>query len=328
MTAEYCVDYLSYKWTSPDDLVQTFIETRKQYRSIIDDDHSSLSAKEMKRAETENYKLKRFQNALWREMARSCTNKLSKQNRLIDPASVSWQKESDITWLFGPMYTSSSKKCNQSSYCTPSMASPQGLKPVLKKRNVTLPALSDSNNKNATAPRISYSQPLYSKSNTKSGNPTTKNKQLHKVRFNPEIIEIQYQPHHPISSSEYQDYNDFDFDDDDYEMDDIDEIWASIVNATLTLKSDTISKIKSFMNYLPTTSTSSPKKKMPSNLKLLHHRTDASFQIAILLLSMAKSVFSLTTTWILYQSLAPFSWFVKPMFQPKHTAGQYKHRLL
>jgi hypothetical protein len=90
MTAEYCVDYLSYKWTSSDDLVQTFIETRKQCKSIIDDEPSSLSKKERKRADSENYKLLRFQNALWREMARNCTNKLSKQNRLIDPASVSW----------------------------------------------------------------------------------------------------------------------------------------------------------------------------------------------------------------------------------------------
>jgi hypothetical protein len=214
------------------------------------------------------------------------------------------------------MYTSSSKNCNQSLNCTPSTASsPQGLKPVLKKRNVTLPALSDMNNKNATVPRNSYSHPLYSKSNTKSSNP---NNNLHRVRFNPEIIEIQYQPHHPITALEHQD----DFDDDDYEMDDIDEIWASIVNATLTLKSDTLTQIKSVVKYLQ------PTKKRTSNFELLHHRTDESFQIVILLLSMAKSVFSLTTTWILYQSLAPFSWIAKPMFQPKHTAGQYKHRLL
>lgn len=81
--AGYCVDYLSYKWET-DDLIQTYRETRKKSTDSIDNKH-------------DEYKLKRLQNALWREMARKCTSNLSHPNKLVDPSSMCWQKESDIT---------------------------------------------------------------------------------------------------------------------------------------------------------------------------------------------------------------------------------------
>lgn len=78
MKAEYCVDYLSYKWNT-DDLIQTYRETRK-YSIICKLNHDKH----------EDYKHKRLQNALWREMARNCTSNLSQPNKLVDPSSVSW----------------------------------------------------------------------------------------------------------------------------------------------------------------------------------------------------------------------------------------------
>ncbi|KAI8988812.1 hypothetical protein BDB01DRAFT_569487 [Pilobolus umbonatus] len=154
MKAEYCVDYLSHKWTS-DDLLHTYRETRKEYKRhvmshLLLSNQSTITAGDEKTLNGERTKLLRFQNALWREMARNCTNKLSQSNEMIHPSSVSWQKESDITWFYGPMYTDRIDKddnklhASVQAYSVPSL---QGLKPVLKKQsNVTrlLPSCSDS----------------------------------------------------------------------------------------------------------------------------------------------------------------------------------------
>lgn len=93
MKASYCVDYLSYQWNS-DDLIQTYRETRKQRQMYIVDNITSttslLTKNEKKLKKSEQYKLQRYQNALWRSMARNCTNQLSQSNKLIDPSTVSW----------------------------------------------------------------------------------------------------------------------------------------------------------------------------------------------------------------------------------------------
>jgi ribosomal protein L44E len=90
MAAHYCVDYLSHEWAS-EDLIRTYHETCKQYRRhhvhLIT---SSVSEMEQRKIQREQYKLQRFQNALWREMARRCTNKLSRPNHYINPSTVSW----------------------------------------------------------------------------------------------------------------------------------------------------------------------------------------------------------------------------------------------
>jgi len=45
-------------------------------------------------------RLLRQENALWRRMG------VVKSGRLVEPISLNWQKESDVLWLFGPLYQS------------------------------------------------------------------------------------------------------------------------------------------------------------------------------------------------------------------------------
>ncbi|CAO3564349.1 unnamed protein product [Mortierella alpina] len=45
--------------------------------------------------------LRRMQNALWR---RSSQSSLAKDVALVRPESLNWQKESDVLWLYGPLY--------------------------------------------------------------------------------------------------------------------------------------------------------------------------------------------------------------------------------
>lgn len=92
MKAEYCVDYLSHCW-STDDLIFTFQESRKQRQKYTINPVTMttfLIKNETKLKKSEEYKSQRFQNALWRNMARHCTENLSKSNKLVNPATVSW----------------------------------------------------------------------------------------------------------------------------------------------------------------------------------------------------------------------------------------------
>ncbi|KAI9278043.1 hypothetical protein BY458DRAFT_503624 [Sporodiniella umbellata] len=194
MMAGYCIDYLSYKWEA-DDIVQTYRETRK--RSI---EHKiNLLEKQEKHDKHDDYKSKRLQNALWREMARKCTSKLSQSNKMVDPSSMCWQKESDITWLYGPIYTTSTQ-----TQASRPVHSHRGIKPVLKKQYSAVPPYSDdirflkyhssTNTSFSTSRSSSFSSisTSASSSSTKVG-----------VHFNPEITKIEYQPEYPVSPTSF-----------------------------------------------------------------------------------------------------------------------------
>ncbi|KAI9250608.1 hypothetical protein BY458DRAFT_536268 [Sporodiniella umbellata] len=183
MKAEYCVDYLSYKWKA-DDLIQTFRESHKPLIHIHPKD------------KCEEQKSKRLQNALWRQMARSCTATLGQTNELVNPSSVSWQKDSDITWLYGPIYTL--QKNETQTHVAITVSHLEGIKPVLKKNTTfvpprRLPTCSDEKNESCAESDSSY---VSSRNNSFSSVSTTGTKLG--VHFNPEIIEIEYQPERPI----------------------------------------------------------------------------------------------------------------------------------
>ncbi|KAG1444575.1 hypothetical protein G6F56_010246 [Rhizopus delemar] len=199
MKAEYCVDYLSYKWKA-EDLIQTYRENCK-----------SMSHKQDK---YEEHNLQRLQNALWRQMARKCTTKLSQSNELIHPSSVSWQKESDITWLYGPIYIVQ----NETQIHPVPVSHLQGIKPVLKKnttpvQHVRLPICSDEKMQYYTS--SSDSSYVSSRNNSFSSVSTSSKVGVH---FNPEIIEIEYQPENPISTTPQLE-----------EEDECDELWSSLL---------------------------------------------------------------------------------------------------
>lgn len=214
------------------------------------------------------------------------------------------------------MYTNNKK--NNCIHDTQS--SLQGLKPVLKKQsNVTqlLPTCSDSLayafdptssgvsefgspiTSGLCSTRSSFSSVCSAKSNTSVG-----------VHFNPEIIEIEYQPEYPVSLDSY--YH--------QEEEEEDTLWPLLLQASDSLKSSTYTRISSVFSkclYLM-------QQKKPHSNHSLH--------MFILMVSMMKSVVSLTTTWVLYQSLSPLSSWLAP--KPlDNTAGQSskqskKHRLI
>ncbi|KAG2230184.1 hypothetical protein INT48_000412 [Thamnidium elegans] len=99
MKASVSIDYLSHEW-SCSDLIQAHRELQRQKSKTafnITTSQQTATKKELKKFSTEKVRQIRYQNAIWRQMARSCTNKLSCSNQMIDPSSVNWQKESDIT---------------------------------------------------------------------------------------------------------------------------------------------------------------------------------------------------------------------------------------
>ncbi|KAG2209506.1 hypothetical protein INT47_008350 [Mucor saturninus] len=323
MKADYCVDYLSHCWNT-DDLISTFQESRKQRQKYIIHPvttttfHINIESKSKK---SEEYKSIRFQNALWRNMARHCTDNLCKSNKLVNPATVSWQKESDITWLYGPMYTN-----NKKNNCYGTQSSLQGLKPVLKKQsNVTqsLPTCSDSLNIYDFDPTYTVSEFGYTSSSSSitsglcstrssfssvSSSKSTASSSSVGVHFNPEIIEIEYQPEYPVSLKSYYQHHGGVHDDDDDDDED-DTLWPLLLQASESLKSSTYTRISSVFSkglYLV-----GQKKTHPNH----------SLHLVILMASMMKSVVSLTTTWVLYQSLSPLSSWLAP--KPLDTtAGQ------
>lgn len=202
------------------------------------------------------------------------------------------------------MYTN-----NKKNNCYDTQSSLQGLKPVLKKQsNVTqsLPTCSDtliyafdpaSTGSEYGAPstitsglcstRSSFSSVSSSKSTTSVG-----------VHFNPEIIEIEYQPEYPVSLNSYY-HQEEDEDDED------DTLWPLLLQASESLKSSTYTRISSVFSkglYLV-------------GEKKAHPNKD-SIHLVILMASMMKSVVSLTTTWVLYQSLSPLSSWLAPTPKP------------
>lgn len=359
MKADYCVDYLSHQWNT-DDLITTFKETRRQRQKYVVNNITSttslLTKNEKKFKKSEEYKSSRFQNALWRNMAKNCTKNLSRSNVLIDPATVSWQKESDITWLYGPLYTNSNQNIEKSRV-NATQSPLQGLKPVLKKQsNVTqlLPSCSDSSvifysiestTTVTTTTTFEYSSASWSdfggSSATTSGlcssrssfSSVSSGKSTNSigVHFNPEIIEIEYQPEYPVSlessplscvphaSELYTDYG--------YDEDEDDVLWSLLQQFGESLKSSTYTRISTlFSNLLFFYNTHQELKKHASSPQTKKYPSNDPAQLFLIMTSMMKSVFSLTTTWLLYQSLSPLSSLLsvattasKPV---KNTAGQ------
>ncbi|KAI8095067.1 uncharacterized protein B0P05DRAFT_524569 [Gilbertella persicaria] len=312
MTAEHCVDYLSYQW-SCDDLILTWRQMNKYHVS--------------KDENFERNKSIRLQNALWRSMAKSCVKNLGKYNQLIDPSTVCWQKESDITWLYGPMYTNSCNEMEKLHYYSSAL---QGLKPVLKKHcNVTqiVPNCSDPilsyfdsfvlNDIHTPMLYSSRSSRFSSFSSIASSSSNSSVNLNHKssvgVHFNPEIIEIEYQPEYPVSSSPHL-QDKLRFMEDDEEDDTIDLFWTFLVQTALSIKSSASVRLKFLARFI-----FYHNHKRKSQLHYHPH-----LHLIVLLASMFKSVVSLTTTWLLYQSLLPISWILKKSISSP--AGQQQKR--
>lgn len=257
------------------------------------------------------------------------------------------------------MYTNSNQSIEKSRI-NATQSSLQGLKPVLKKQsNVTqlLPSCSDSSvifysidsTTTTTTATYEYNSATWSEfggsSATTSGlcssrssfSSVSSSKSTNSigVHFNPEIIEIEYQPEYPVSlessplscvphsSEPYTDCG--------YDEDEDDVLWSLLVDVGESLKSSTYTRISTlFSNCLFFYNTHQELKKHSSPQIHKYPSTTTSnndpAQLFLLIVSMMKSVVSLTTTWVLYQSLSPLSSLLsvatsasKPV---KNTAGQ------
>lgn len=192
----------------------------------------------------------------------------------------------------------------------------QTIKPVLKKQSnvaqLLLPSCSDPIYSYFDTP--CWSTPTSGFSSSRGSFSSVSSKSSAGVHFNPEIIEIEYQPEYPVCLQQ-QEPRFMNIEQDDEEDD---ALWSLLVQASLSLKSSSYTRIASFSKYLfykqQKTSTTTALYPPSSNQN--------SLQLVILLVSTMKSVVSLTTTWLLYQSLSPLSWLTRK----SSTAGQSKQQ--
>ncbi|ORZ07893.1 hypothetical protein BCR42DRAFT_455833 [Absidia repens] len=322
MTACVCVDYLAHEW-DVNDIIQANHEIKKQLIQIKKKQNNA-DEKEQKSIKIEHDRLIRFQNAVWRQMAKICTHQLSRSNPKVNPSAVNWQKESDITWLYGPLYTS------KPSMELPPTPPPEGIKSVLKKpaSSLRLDKLPDNTyrpwSKACSEPGISSSSSS--------------------VRFNPDIEELEYLPESPVRESMGTGYSDYGWslleEDNEDEEDDI--LWSMVLHLIeFTTRKLSLWLSFSIFNSRLYPSSTSHYRQSPSSpsssIKHQHHHSrshhhpsssssssstditlESPLQIILLFYSMTKDLVSLLITWLMFQSLLPFTWFISHPKKNRH----------
>ncbi|KAI7874894.1 hypothetical protein K492DRAFT_221788 [Lichtheimia hyalospora FSU 10163] len=115
------VDYFSHRWEALDlgcaslELKRQLAETRRKLLCVqdqLDSQHDALRqwglgipstkafsslSKEKNRLLSDEYRLCRLENVGWRQHA-------AQQGLKIDPIDINWQKNSDVIWLYGPLF--------------------------------------------------------------------------------------------------------------------------------------------------------------------------------------------------------------------------------
>ncbi|KAI9030966.1 hypothetical protein CLU79DRAFT_715826 [Phycomyces nitens] len=118
------VDYLAYEW-QPSELIICHREMRHQMTELSAKIRRPNDRRTTKILESDYVRLTRYQNAVWRQMANRCTDSLGSKNAVLDPKAIQWEKEADLTWLYGPLYNT---KINN----VPHRRATHGLKSALK----------------------------------------------------------------------------------------------------------------------------------------------------------------------------------------------------
>ncbi|CAM0140429.1 unnamed protein product [Umbelopsis sp. WA50703] len=241
MKAYICVDYLSHDWVLGD-LQYAHSQTRQQLAKVtasLSNLNGPENFREEQRLVCERNRLRRFDNTLWRQISLRCTDQLGSTNAKIDPMDINWQRDSDITWLYGPLYRKDddddsfemrhaaadglltpSTQSSATGYSSPTMSclSPatsttssfdtldevaSKLKPVLKR---------------SPNPCLSSDWSLRHPNNSKSSEPQEAIRHQswprEVVHFNPDVIEVQFLPESPIIQA-FPDDGVWDSDDED-----------------------------------------------------------------------------------------------------------------
>ncbi|KAG0175703.1 hypothetical protein DFQ28_006892 [Apophysomyces sp. BC1034] len=316
MKACICVDYLSHDWKA-NELTEAYHEIRKQLLNNKAKLSLNHDLKQQRKLRLERINLVRYENTLWRQMARTCTAHLSRQNQMIDPSSVNWQKESDITWLYGPLYQ------NEFHTQPVSISSPSGLKPVLRK-NTTINTrqlhlhqlrqeliLPTSLHESCD----SFEKPHYrpwSKCVSDPGIASSPG-----VRFNPEVVQFKYFPESPVrdsismENSEIPCWLDKENEENEEERED-ETLWALFVDVSLFVK-------KTSRIYLDQAAQRLEPNRAVSKDALQFGNT---MTVLTAFVSTVRTVASLTATWLMYQSLAPLFWAAHRTFRGRSTKLQ------
>ncbi|KAG8907681.1 hypothetical protein FRB99_002759 [Tulasnella sp. 403] len=111
---QICVDYLSHEWLEED--------VWKSWRN-------------MTRHKNEVANGVRLENASWRTWWKQ-RNKL----KTVSPETLNWLKDSDVTWLYGPLHTAAEPVPPPKQSTTEerfNLVKPSGLRPILKHRTIT-----------------------------------------------------------------------------------------------------------------------------------------------------------------------------------------------
>jgi hypothetical protein len=186
MKANFSIDYLSHEWHSSD-TIQAYREIQNQISKVsFDTITKKHTFKDLKKITNERNQLIRYQNAIWRQMTKTCTKHLGTNNTMIHPSTVNWQKESDITWLYGPLYLPLSLGYTDDIYSTSRIADDKLLPPTFT-RSECIRALF----------KLSNSKRYWSKCVSESGKQTRRLS----VRFDPDITKLEYLPDSPVNES-------------------------------------------------------------------------------------------------------------------------------
>ncbi|CAO3608652.1 unnamed protein product [Cunninghamella echinulata] len=320
MPACICVDYLAHEWDT-NDIIQANQEIKKQLKQIkkkrlyLKDDE-----KERKALQIEHDRLIRFQNALWRQMTKLCTTHLGRSNKMIHPSTVNWQKESDITWLYGPLYTNKPSPLS-SQQILPPTPPPEGIKPVLKRNKPQSISSASSND--------AFYRP-WSKSLSESGNSSSS------VRFNPDIEKLEYLPESPVKetrikmglSSYFCELNEEEDDDENEQVnysywmeenedEEDDVLWSMILHLFYFISKKSSNYIQSIYKRHQHTTKITTSSTTNNIISSSHHESPS--ELFFLFFNMTKSLTSLFATWIMYQSLLPFIWLIN------HSKKKHRH---
>ncbi|KAI9320466.1 hypothetical protein BX666DRAFT_1198950 [Dichotomocladium elegans] len=182
--------------------------------SVSSRHHVSSLAKEKHRLLGDEYRLCRLDNIAWRQYRASCVPNARK----IDPITINWQKDSDVIWLYGPLFKRDEQdddfERRLANIGHPLQTQQQDLqiKSVLRKNTETKEAYVKRLLGKAVSKRLkrrsfpsglreaSMSDPVsaYCNNDNDNGMPAATTSGYKELRFKPDVLEYIYHAERPL----------------------------------------------------------------------------------------------------------------------------------
>lgn len=93
MKSQISVDYLSHPWNSSDlnlAYSRNTIELKRVRQALQGSCTDTVGRDQHRRLKSEQSRLVRYQNALWRQMSSQASGSLGKHNKRVDPSELNW----------------------------------------------------------------------------------------------------------------------------------------------------------------------------------------------------------------------------------------------